>query len=223
VARARIHRIDILENIATSSILRAPLLESIGWLDHGFGTRESRIDQEPMASVKQIHSGTVLLVDRAGLAGEGDGLVTGATGVAVSVRTADCYPILLVDTRRRVVAAVHAGWRGTTARIVTTAVELMCRRFDTSPSDIYAAIGPGIGECCYPVGEEVGRMFGLPGAGRVDLAKQNRAQLMEARVPESQIERTGLCTSCDAARFYSYRREQSAAGRMISFIGIRPE
>ncbi len=99
----------------------------------------------------------------------------------------------------------------------------MCRRFDTSPSDVYAAIGPGIGECCYRVGEDVGRKFGLPGAGCVDLGKHNRAQLIEARVPEAQIELLGLCTFCEAARFYSYRREQSAAGRMVSFIGIRPE
>ena len=73
------------------------------------------------------------------------------------------------------------------------------------------------------MGEEVGRRFGLAGAGRVDLGKENRAQLIEARVPEAHIELMGLCTSCDAARFYSYRREQSAAGRMISFIGIRPD
>lgn len=173
--------------------------------------------------MKQIHSGTVLVVDRTGLAGEGDGLVTSVAGVAVSVRTADCYPILLADSRRRIVAAVHAGWRGTAARIVPAAIELMCRRFDTSPENIYAAIGPGIGECCYPVGEEVGRRFGLAGAGRIDLGKENRAQLIEARVPEKQIDLMGLCTFCDEASFYSYRREQSAAGRMISFIGIRPE
>jgi YfiH family protein len=176
-----------------------------------------------MASLRQIHSAGVFVADRAGCTGEGDGLVTGTPGVAVSIRTADCFPILLVDPRRKAVAAIHAGWRGTAARIVPTAIDLMTAEFETNPHDLYAAIGPGIGECCYQVGEEVAGRFGLQKAGHVDLALINRGQLVGAGVPEAHIENLDYCTACDAARFYSYRRDKEAAGRMVSFIRIRPD
>src|SRR5579863_5711841 len=110
-----------------------------------------------MASLKQIHSGIVLLGEQIGCAGEGDALVTARAGVPVSVRTADCYPILLADARHRVVAAVHAGWRGTAARIVIRTLQEMHRVYGTETTDIYTAIGPGIGACCYQVGADVAR------------------------------------------------------------------
>lgn len=204
----------------------APIVSSIfdpvEWVEHGFGTRDDILSQDEMASVKQIHSATVLSAMGVGSAGEGDGLITTADGLAVSVRTADCLPVLLADGRHRVVAAVHAGWRGTAARIVPKAIDLMRAEFDSDPADIYAAIGPGIGECCYQVGEEVARLFGQQGAGRIDLGGANREQLIGSGVPEGHIHCLDLCTFCEAARFHSYRRDKDAAGRMISFIRIRP-
>jgi YfiH family protein len=175
-----------------------------------------------MASLKQVHSATVLPASEVGCIGEGDGLITATPGLSVSVRTADCFPILLVDARRRAVAAVHAGWRGTAGRIVPVTIEFMRAEFGTDPADVYVAIGPGIGECCYQVGEEVGRHFGLPGAGRVDLGEANRRQLIDTGVPEGHIDRVDLCTYCDATKFHSYRRDKESAGRMISFVRIRP-
>ncbi len=196
-------------------------LSGLDWVEHGFGTRDAISSQEDMASLTQIHSATVLPAVRIGRVGEGDGVVTSTPRVAVSVRTADCFPVLLADARRRVVAAIHAGWRGTAARIVPAAIDLMRREFETGAEDIYAAIGPGIGKCCYRVGEDVGRRFGLEGAGFVDLGQANREQLIEAGVPATHIDYLNLCTFCDS-RFHSYRRDKDAAGRMISFIGIRP-
>ncbi len=96
----------------------------------------------------------------------------------------------------------------------------MAAQFGTSSRDVYAAIGPGIGACCYQVGEEVARQFGLDGAGRIDLAEANRVQLIEAGVPEERIEVLNACTCCDRKRFHSYRRDQLQAGRMISYIRI---
>ena len=138
----------------------------------------------------------------------------------LSVRTADCYPILLTDTRNRAAAAIHAGWRGTADGIVTRTIAKMRAQFGTSPADIVAAIGPGIGICCYEVGAEVAQLFGSEGAGHIDLAQANRRQLTEAGVEESHIDILGGCTFCDAARFYSFRREKEQAGRMISYIGV---
>jgi YfiH family protein len=172
-----------------------------------------------MASLKQIHSSVVLVADRAGLIGEGDALVTAQPGIAVSVRTADCYPILLADSRRHVVAAVHAGWRGTAARIVPEAIAKMRAQWGTGPQDIYAAIGPGIGGCCHEVGSEVARQFGAK-AGRLALAEANRCQLIDSGVENGHIDVLGLCTFCDPAQFHSFRRDKDEAGRMVSFIRI---
>ena len=171
-----------------------------------------------MASLKQIHSGIVLLGEQIGSAGEGDALVTALSGVPVSVRTADCYPILLADNRNRAVAAVHAGWRGTAARIVIRTLEEMHRLYGTAAVDVYAGIGPGIGECCYEVGADVARQFGMEHAGTIDLAAINRRQLLDAGVAEHRIDVLGGCTKCDARLFHSYRRDQLAAGRMVSYI-----
>ena len=199
-------------------MLYSSLLTGLKWLDHGFGTRADSVPQESMASLKQIHSGLALPGERIGCASEGDALVTAHAGVPVSVRTADCYPILLADERNHAVAAVHAGWRGTAARIVVHALEEMHRLYGTSAADVHAAIGPGIGECCYEVGADVARQFGLDQAGRIDLAAINRRQLLDAGVAEHRIDVLGGCTKCDAHLFHSYRRDQLAAGRMVSYI-----
>ena len=201
-------------------ILRSPLLSQLAWIDHGFGTRLAPLSQEGMASLKQIHSASTLIATHPGCAGEGDALLTAIPGLPLSVRTADCYPLLLADAKHRAVAAVHAGWRGAADGIVVKTIAKMRVQFGTSPADIVAAIGPGIGVCCYEVGAEVARLFGLERAGRIDLAAANRGQLIEAGVGETHIDVLGGCTFCDAARFYSFRREKKQAGRMISYIGV---
>ena len=204
------------------SILTSPLLDALPWLEHGFGTRHAPQSQQGMASLKQIHSSLSLVADRPeGCVGEGDALLTRETGVAVSVRTADCFPILLADSRHRAVAAVHAGWRGTADGVVIRALERMRVEFGTQPQDAVAVIGPGIGACCYQVGEEVARRFGKESAGRLDLAEENRRQLTGFGVPQEQIGTIAACTFCDPARFYSWRRDRETAGRMISYIRIK--
>src|SRR3984885_8764399 len=126
-------------------------LDAFTWLLHGFGKRNSDIPGQfaNLAMLKQIHSSACLVAGgRAGLIGEGDALLEDAAGAVVAVRTADCIPILLIDERRRAVAAVHAGWRGTAAGIAQRALEAMRERFGTDAGDVHAAIGPGIGACC---------------------------------------------------------------------------
>lgn len=202
------------------SILISSNLRRSEWLDHGFGTRHSALTQASMASLTQVHSALVLNVSASGCAGEADALITNRPGVALSIRTADCFPILLADLEHRAVAAIHAGWRGTEQGIVGRTLDAMRSDFDTSPDQIAVAIGPGIGVCCYQVGEDVARRFGLNGAGRIDLAAINREQLIRAGVPASRIDTLGHCTFCENALFHSYRRDREQAGRMISFIRI---
>ncbi|MCU1338554.1 MAG: hypothetical protein JWO19_4135 [Bryobacterales bacterium] len=204
-------------SVLTSSLLAGLNREHV-WLEHGFGTRDALLNQDAMASLKQIHSNVSLAADRPGSAGEGDALVTRDAGLAVSVRTADCYPILLADPETHAVAAIHAGWRGTAAGVVRSTLARMQNEFGTDPQNVYAAIGPGIGHCCYGVGVEVARQFGMDRAGTLDLAVENRNQLIAAGLNPERIERVGGCTFCNPVQFFSWRRDHDPAGRMISFI-----
>ncbi|PYT41106.1 MAG: hypothetical protein DMG45_14660 [Acidobacteria bacterium] len=113
-----------------------------------------------LVSLKQIHSDVIHLFDAAPAQPcQGDASVTSRPGLLLGAQTADCVPILIVDPKKRTVAAVHAGWRGTLARIVVKAIGQMQMQFKTKPADLLAAIGPSIGGCCYEVGTEVATQF----------------------------------------------------------------
>jgi YfiH family protein len=113
-----------------------------------------------LISLKQIHSDVIHLFDAGPPEScRGDASVTNRPGLLLAVQTADCVPILLVDPKKRAIAAVHAGWRGTLQRIVTKAIGKMQMEFGTKPADLLAAIGPSIGGCCYEVGTEVATQF----------------------------------------------------------------
>ena len=114
----------------------------------------------PLITVRQVHSDLVHVVrSRKPDRFVGDGLVTDLRGVALGVLTADCFPVLLVDTKKKAVGAFHAGWRGTVKRIVEKGVGIMRLEFGSRPEDIHAAIGPGIQNCSFEVGEEVEEQF----------------------------------------------------------------
>ena len=206
-------------------VYRVTELDALSWLVHGFGTRFSDIPSRfgQLATLKQIHSSSCVPAGgRHGVLGEGDALLENTPGTVVAVKTADCIPVLLADPRLHAVAAVHAGWRGTVVRIAAHAVEAMARRFGTRPDDLHAAIGPGIGRCCYEVGPEVARHFGEHTRAHIDLAAANRRQLEEIGVTPARIYASNLCTMC-GQEFYSFRRDKEAAGRMYSFAGIKSE
>ena len=119
-----------------------------------------------LVTLRQIHSDRIHRVERAdessskfSEAPKADALITREPGALLGVQTADCIPILLADPKRRAVAAIHSGWRGTLARIATKALGRMHMEFGTRPGDVIAALGPGIGRCCYEVGSEVAREF----------------------------------------------------------------
>lgn len=205
-------------------MIQAPNFLDLDWLDHGFGLRDSAPPLD-IRTVKQIHSSIVL--DAAAPVGEGDSLISDRAGLLVGVKTADCVPILLVDTSIPAVAAIHAGWRGTAGNIAAATVGELASRWKTNPANLRAAIGPSIGVCCYEVGPEVVRQFGtwMPrmgnagGPAHLDLRAINEMQLRAAGV--DNIWMSGECTFCEASRFFSFRREREQAGRMLSFIGLQ--
>jgi len=113
-----------------------------------------------LVSLKQIHSDVIHLFDVApSQSCQGDASVTNRPGLLLGVQTADCVPILLVDPKKRTIAAIHAGWRGTLQRIVVKAIGQLQMHFKSKPGDLFAAIGPSIGGCCYEVGTEVATQF----------------------------------------------------------------
>ena len=203
-------------------VYRARAFAAFDWLEHGFGTRLSPAfgAGDDVAMLKQVHSPVCVRASGGGCQGEGDALVASAAGRPVGVRTADCLPILMAEARGRAVAAVHAGWRGTLEGVAANAAAML-----GSAGDIHAAIGPGIGQCCFEVGREVAERFAgifperadLGRRTAIDLVEANRRQLIRAGVPADQIYAAGLCTVC-GSEFHSFRRDRERAGRMISLI-----
>jgi YfiH family protein len=206
----------------SDDVFRADTFDSLPWLQHGFGTRLSTgwPTFSQLATVKQIHSDRVLLVESPGSQGEGDAMISNLPGVGLAIRTADCLPILIADPRNRAVAAIHAGWRGVVSDIASKTIHEMCHRFDTKPEDLVVAIGPGIGPCCFEVGPEVAAQFQFSGRTTIDLVETTCRQLGRNGVGRGQISASGLCSYCNPELFESYRRDREASGRMVAMIGV---
>ncbi len=201
-------------------MIHAPNLSELGGFVHGFGLRNSEYPSG-ILTARQIHSDIVLDVSSLDASTEGDALIANSPGTFVGIKTADCVPLLLADPVTGAVASIHAGWRGTVADIVRKTVAALAAKWQTRPENIRAAIGPSIGPCCYEVGPEVALQFGIDAREKIklDLPAENERRLREAGV--RNIWRSGQCTFCGAANFFSFRREREQAGRMISFIGKR--
>ncbi len=174
----------------------------------------------------QVHGRAVTLVEaETASRPKCDVLITRAADRTLMLRYADCTPVLLADTRRNVIGAVHAGWRGSAVRAASTAVEALGEAFGSDPRDLLVGIGPAIGPCCYEVGEDVVAAFAdrpwLFADRRLDLWEANRQALVEAGVPSSQIEVAGICTQCQSERFFSHRANGGQpAGRFAALIRL---
>jgi YfiH family protein len=210
--------------------MRAQSLEELPWLEHGFGTRSSSDlpTDSTVATLRQIHSDKILLAEGPGCLGEGDALICDRPGVDLSIRTADCLPILIADPTHRAIAAIHAGWRGTVIEIVPKTLSAMRENFGTRPEDVVVVVGPGIGGCCFEVGPKVATQFApffperqdLSGHARIDLVETTLRQLRRNGVTAGQLATSGVCTVCRPDLFHSFRRDRDAAGRMVTAIRI---
>jgi hypothetical protein len=211
------------------------LLTAVPGLAHGFGQRSgapsgSASGPGPAAILlmSQVHGRTLRHAPWEGMP-EGDACVAAAGSGVIGIKTADCLPVLIADQHRRVVAAAHAGWRGTAAGVAGAAVEALVAG-GSDPRDLVAALGPGIGPCCYEVGDDVkaalgpaGRSFfvaGPRGRYHLDVRRANRAQLRAAGLADAAIASVDHCTFCRADLYHSYRRDGPRSGRMVSFVGF---
>ena len=230
-------------------VLKIPELESEPGLLHGFSTlvlgsvglshaldpapvlasrrdfaRALGIDEE-LTVLGAVHGAAVARVDEPqGVVQGVDALITNQRGVTLFATFADCYPIVLWDPEHRCAALVHAGWRGTVARVGPAAVQAMAKAYGSSPAAIRAGIGPGICGRCYEVGVEVAsrfdQRFATGGTGdrfMLDLAAANRAQLLDAGVGEVNV--LGLCTK-ESSFLPSHRRDPDGT-RFGAIVALR--
>jgi YfiH family protein len=186
-----------------------------------------------LLTLRQVHGAEVLIYDQHTRALTYplpyDAVITDKKRVALGISTGDCLPILMIDRTKKVIGAVHAGWRGLWRGVLQRAVRTMIETFESSPGDILVGIGPGIGPCCYEVGGDVVSLFQnssdsaqefiqeREGKTYLDLSRAAQLELNQVEIPQRNIETIPLCTACRKDLFYSYRRD-GKTGRQLSFI-----
>jgi YfiH family protein len=195
-------------------------------------------ENRPRFYLHQIHGADVSVVDQVDFSNntKGDALVSKLPGVVLSVRIADCCPVLVASDDGRVVAAIHAGWRGAVGGAINAAVTRLLQIADISPSSLIAAVGPCIGFDAFEVGPEVLSQFEAVfgddapirrdsngdgdgnGKGHVDLATACKRQLIASGVSTARIDVTESCTYRDREEFFSHRRDNGVTGRMAAII-----
>jgi len=185
----------------------------------------------------QVHSDNIAIVNQTNYQTKfenTDALITNTPGILIAVMSADCIPVLICDPVKKVVAAIHAGWRGTMAGIVSKTIAVMKQNFLCDPANMIAGIGPGICQEKYEVGEEVIQAtkelydniaglleFGnLPGKAKLDLWEANKRQLLLSGVHAEAIEIAGICTYSNPDKFFSARRS-SNEGRFSAGIMVK--
>jgi len=197
----------------------------------------------PLIALRQVHSNRVHIIEDISTQwnqlgaypgnAEGDAMATRVENIALTVKSADCLPVLIVDPAKNAVAAVHSGWRGTLSEILLCTIREMQRAFGSDPSQLLTAIGPGIRACCYEIGSDVADLFKTkypeccsampasvhPDKYLLDLGTVLDIQMNRARIrPENRYD-LKACTCCNTEEFFSHRAEGAAAGRMMSIIG----
>jgi polyphenol oxidase len=220
-----------------------------GWGDREDAVLENRrrfaraLGIERLFLIKQVHGNQVVEIrpgdEPGGLAGRsGDALISDVPGAGLGVFSADCVPILFADPTTGACGAAHAGWRGVIAGVAGATVAALTRAYRARSADLRIALGPAIGPCCFEVGPEVVQAFEarhprardervvVDGRGprpHVDLKRSLLLELEAAGVPPAQIDAGPECTVCDpAARFYSYRRDNTRTGQHLAVIARRP-
>ncbi|MEI7884808.1 MAG: peptidoglycan editing factor PgeF [Clostridia bacterium] len=195
-----------------------------------------------IVTLNQVHSlnGLILSEEDAGKGafdmqsspGEYDYMITAALNIPLLIMTADCVPILIYDRKKKVIAAVHAGWKGTVQRILDVVIIAMQNNFGTMKEDLIVAIGPCIQQCCYEIGENVESIVKANftcdevkqlitkknGEIFLNLQLANYFVLIELGLSSEQIDILDFCTSCNVDNFFSYRKENGKTGRMGAVI-----
>ena len=185
------------------------------------------LNYEKAAYQKQIHSDIIKQVTSCGQQGESDAIVTDKTGIALVASSADCPAIFVYDKRKKVIAAIHSGWRGTENRILLKTIESLVQKYNSAPKDLFAFLAPAISQKNYEVGKDVAENFPdkyLKPSNKkflLDLKSANYEMLIEKGIPDDQIEISDLCSFESSQFLHSYRREGAESGRAWGVICLR--
>ena len=193
--------------------------------------REFNIPKDKIYFPVQRHTNKIHVLESDFKRVVADSVLTRGKGIVIGVQVADCLPILLYDKHKSIIAAVHAGWRGTAGQILKNTIFTMQEKFQSLTKDIMIAIGPGIKKCCYEVGEEVLKaIYEATGEGTyyiekgdkyfIDLTSANMIQALSLGIVKKHIWNLNDCTCCNPDRFYSYRYAQGTTGRQYGLIGL---
>jgi len=190
-------------------------------------------------SVKQVHGTNIIIIDsnikdyESISQSEADGLITNLPNVALITYHADCVPVYFIDISKKVIGLAHSGWKGTFNNITGKMIKTMRDRYNSNSEDIFIAIGPSIGPCCYEVKDDLIQLFTEKygnfdflfrvdnDKAYLDLWKTIYLQILEEGIPKENIILSNTCTSCNIDKFYSYRREKGTNNRMVAVISLR--
>jgi len=185
------------------------------------------LDARWLAYADQVHGSRVRVISEGGTYGATDGLITSLPGLTLAIQVADCAAVLLWDSTNNVIGALHAGWRGAVAGILSQGIQMM-KQQGAEIEQMNAFISPCISQAHFEVGPEVAEHFPEPFVERnryakphVDLKGVLRQQLTDEGIKRSNIEVSKACTFADDEHFYSYRREGKESGRMMGLIQIK--
>lgn len=186
-----------------------------------------QVNERSIAFPQQIHSDNITIVTAPGIIKESDALITNIPGIILSIQTADCFPVFLLDFKKRVCAIVHSGWRGTEKNISGKAVEKMKDSFGCKEENLLIAIGPGIQQENYQVDSKTANCFESnylksdgPDHYKLDVQSKIIDQLLDHNISLSQIEVDKRCTFANPELFFSYRRDGIDSGRMMGLVGL---
>ena len=191
------------------------------------------VTRKQVCALQQVHSARVVVAAPSWFEIEADASITDDPNLLLVISTADCAPLLFHDPVRKVVAAAHAGWRGTVQSVARNVVAALVEHYGSNPADLRVAFGPSIAGPCYQVGPEVAAAFaeqGFPeavippddaGRYRLDISAANRFVLTQTGVPEANIFDLNVCTHCEPGRFYSHRRDGLKRGSHCALIKLK--
>ncbi len=185
------------------------------------------LSSDKVAIQKQVHGDTITIVNKPGNIGESDAMISDKTGFGLCISTADCTPVFIFDRRKKIIAAIHSGWRGTEKRIVEKTIKKLKEEFKSNVEDLFVYLAPSISQVNYEVGNEVAELFDskylLKSNDKflLDVSSANYDMLINEGIPPYQIQKSSLCSFEYSEVFHSYRRDGKKSGRALGLIAMK--
>jgi len=219
IALEELKRFPVSHGISDRRISHADFMKRLGLPD---GVSVARLEQVHAGKVVKIDTDSNLLNEIAGA----DAAITGTKGIVLSVRTADCLPVLFYDPEHNAIGIAHAGWKGTKDMICRNVVAAMGSEYKSVPANILVGMGPALRQCCYEVNSEFlvhfpDSVVKMAHRHYFDMVGENARQLIASGVSAKNIFDCGICTACSNDEFYSFRKEKDKAGRMLSVVMLK--